>query len=223
MNTDDPRHGTTAGYHAGCHEACCRAAMARYEKAGRLARLRGGRTVPVLGAQRRVQALMRLGWTSSDIAEAAGWSHRNYVLRILNGQKGKPAVYLERPTYDTLCATYERLCMTIPERLPHRARTATMAAQKGWPPPLAWDNIDDSAEKPKVGYKPRETSTARAADLEHLAHMGDNLETACAQLGLDRDTLWVWCKRNGHRDLYERLAERSRRQENQYTSKGAAA
>lgn len=220
---DDPRHGTTRGYHAGCHEACCRAAIARYEKEGRLARLRGGRAVPALGAQRRLQALMRLGWTSQDIADAAGWANRNHVLRILNGQKGKPTRWLERGTDTIARRVYTELCMTVPERTGYRIRTIKHAERNGWAPPLAWNDIDNPGEKPTGYTTPAlDLATTRVADLEHLAHMGDNLEGACTALGLSVNTLWVWCKRNGHRDLYERLAERSRTQENQYTTKGAA-
>lgn len=149
MLPDDPRHGTTRGYHAGCREACCRAAIARYEKAGRLARLSGGRAVPALGAQRRIQALLCLGWTSTDIAHAAGWGNRNYVLRVLKGQKGKPTTWLEQKTHDTIARVYDDLSMRLPERTPQRARTQSIARRKGFVPPLAWDCIDDPGETPR--------------------------------------------------------------------------
>lgn len=146
MTPEDPRHGSTKGYHAGCHQPCCLKAIARYEKAGRLARLNGGRAVPAIGAQRRLQALMRLGWTSTDIADAAGWSHRNHVFRIIKGQKGKPTTWLEKSTDATVRRVYELLSMSIPDPSPARARTRSLAAKKGYAPPLAWDNIDDIDE-----------------------------------------------------------------------------
>lgn len=144
MSPDDPRHGTTRGFHAGCRELCCRRAYARYEKYGKYRRAKGITwAIPAIGAQRRIQALMRLGWTSADIAEQGGWSHRNHVLRVLRGQKGKPCKWVERSTYERICEVYERLAMTPPPHAPHRARTSTLAARKGWPPPLAWDDIDN--------------------------------------------------------------------------------
>ena len=91
---------------------------------------------------------MRLGWTSQDIADAAGWNHRNAVLRILNGQKGKPCTWLERETNDRITAVYERLSMRIPTG-PYRDRGRRQAERKGWPPPLAWDDIDNPNESPK--------------------------------------------------------------------------
>lgn len=149
MTPDDPRHGTPRGHYAGCREACCRAARARYEKAGRLARLRGGRAMPALGAQRRIQALMRLGWTSEDIARAAGFSHRNAVLRILHGQKGKPCSWLERKTFEAVAVTYEQMCMALPPSGGYHGRMRRIAERKGYAPPLAWNNIDDPDEHPR--------------------------------------------------------------------------
>lgn len=163
MKPDDPRHGTTRGYHAGCHDICCRAAMARYEKAGRLARLNGGRAVPAIGTQRRIQALMRLGWTSTDIATEAGWQHRNGVLRILNGQKGRPTRWVERKTADTIAAIYARLSMQTPEMTPTRARTRARAERLGYAPPLAWDDIDNPDEQPQGTRTLRTTRERRPA------------------------------------------------------------
>ena len=150
MTPGDPRHGTTCGYHAGCHDICCRAAMARYEKQGRLARLSGGRAVPALGAKRRLQALMALGWSSTEIATAANLPDRNHVFRILNGQKGKPTTWLERSTYEWVCDVYERLCMTLPTS-PYANRVKTQARARGCLPPLVWDDIDDPDEQPVDG------------------------------------------------------------------------
>jgi hypothetical protein len=156
MDALDPRHGTTRGYHAGCHDACCRRAMARYEKAGRLARLNGGRAVPAIGAQRRIQALMALGWSSQAIATAAGQPHRNYVLRILNGQKGKPTLWVERKTHAWVSAVYEELSMRLPDG-PYADRTRQYAAAQGYAPPLAYDCIDDPNERPKGSANVLET------------------------------------------------------------------
>lgn len=149
MSPDDPRHGTTRGYHAGCHEPCCRRAMARYEKAGRLARLNGGLAVPALGSQRRLQALMRLGWSSHAIAAAAGLKHRNHTLRILNGQKGKPTVWVQKSTDKWVREVYDKLSMQVPTGA-HANRTRAHAERMGWPPPLAWDDIDNPNEKPRT-------------------------------------------------------------------------
>lgn len=152
MNPDDPRHGTTPGYHAGCRLLCCRRAIARYEKATKHRRHNGvAWAIPALGTQRRIQALMALGWTSTDIAAECGWAHRNYVMRILNGQKGKPTTWVQRKTAEVFAAAYDQLSMQIPPHAPRRARTRAIAARKGYAPPLAWDDIDDPNETPTWG------------------------------------------------------------------------
>lgn len=147
MNAADPRHGTTRGFHAGCRDLCCRRAIARDEKARRLDKLRGGRAVPAIGDQRRLQALMALGWSSTEIAAAAGLPHRNHVLRILNGQKGKPTLWVERKTHQWVCEVYEALSMSFSDS-PYSARTRAWAQRQGFLPPLAWDNPDDPSEQP---------------------------------------------------------------------------
>jgi hypothetical protein len=126
--------------------------MARHEKGSRLRRIQGITwAIPATGAQRRIRALIRLGWTSTDIAQAAGWSHRNAVLRILNGQHGRPCRWVERKTYYAISEVYERMSMELPPMNSYRARSRTIAASKGWPPPLAWDDIDDPNERPDLG------------------------------------------------------------------------
>lgn len=181
MTPDDPRHGTTRGFHAGCREVCCRRAHARYEKKRRLDRLRGGRAIPALGAQRRIQALMRLGWMATDIAEEAGWGrdHDNYVRRILKGQKGKPTRWLERATDATIRDVYERLSMRLPEMNQYRARTRAKAEAAGWPPPLAWDDIDTDPT-PLVGRDQRSRYDIDHAVVERVL-AGENLPTTKAE------------------------------------------
>ena len=209
MNHDDPRHGTTRGYHAGCREKCCLKARSRYEKEGRLARLNGGRAVPALGYQRRIQALMRLGWTSQAIADAGGWSNRNHVLRVLKGQKGKPTRYLQRPTAERIEAVYERLSMRLPEPSPTVNRCVRLAERNGWPPPLAWDDIDDPNEQPRgVGGVSDDDRVEHLAD---LVRRGCDLADAMRELRIGRETLRRWCSRHGHMDLYAALARREKR------------
>jgi hypothetical protein len=152
IEPSDPRHGTTKGFHAGCREQCCKRALARDEKARRLDRLRGGRAVPAIGAQRRLQALMRLGWSSHRIAKEAGLPHRNHVWRIINGQKGRPTGWIRRDTDAWVREVYDRLSMKIPTGH-YVNRTRAYAERAGWAPPLAWDEgaIDDPDARPHTG------------------------------------------------------------------------
>lgn len=143
MRPDDPRHGTIAGRAAGCRDACCQRAQARYEKRRRLHKHRGTTlAVDPRGAQRRIQALQCLGWTSTDIARAAGWNDRQRVQQILDGQKGKPAAWIRRETDDIIRGVYLRLATSAPEANRYRTRTKTRAETLGWAPPAAWLDID---------------------------------------------------------------------------------
>lgn len=147
MTPADPRHGSTRGYSAGCREACCKRAHALDVKLSRLRKVEGRpRAIPAQGTQRRIQALMAMGWTSQDIADTAGLCHRAKVTSILNGQKGRPAVWVTQSTRDRIAAVYDTLSMRLPDMTRGRQRTRTIAARKGYAPPLAWDDIDNDPE-----------------------------------------------------------------------------
>lgn len=204
MTPDDARHGTTRGFHAGCRNTCCRRAIARDEKARRLDKLSGGRAVPALGAQRRLRALMALGWSTTAIAQHAGLNHRNGVLRIVNGQKGKPTTWLEKKTNDWVCAVYDQLSMQIPDGT-YANRTRLYAQRQGWPPPLAYENIDDPQDTPTAwAYTP----AWRGHTIHDLIDQGANLTTACRSLGLSINSLNSWCNNNGMSAEYRTLAGR---------------
>lgn len=186
MSPTDPRHGTTAGWHAGCKCEPCRTARARYEKLTRWHRHNGiPRAIPARGAQRRIQALMALGYTSEDIRLAAGWHHRNAVLRILTGQKGRPCVWVERNTHQTICDVFEQLCMKVPDLTWYRKRARTLALNKGYAPPLAWDDIDND-EAPRLDQtcpSPRKTGVD-LDEFDRLVEFGESEEQAARRLGV---------------------------------------
>jgi hypothetical protein len=96
--------------------------------------------IPTLGAERRVKALLALGWTHDEMR-----------------RRGNVTVHLARGSYTQMLARrwrdidamYAELCMTPgPSR-----HTASRAAKVGYAPPLAWDDIDDPNEKPAGATK----------------------------------------------------------------------
>lgn len=95
--------------------------------------------IDVIGVQRRIRALMRIGWsqtevgrlTASDHATVNGWTRNRYVTRFVHD--------MVRGVYDQVSAQ---------EGSSEYARR--WAERRGWPPPEAWsdDTIDDPAAEP---------------------------------------------------------------------------
>lgn len=200
---DDPRHGTTRGYHAGCRQRCCAAANSRRAKTYKLARLRG-ETVskPALGVQRRIQALMCLGWTASDIAHAGGWANRNMILGILKGQRGRPCTWVERSTFDRIARVYDELSMRLPATSMYVTRTKNIATSRGWLPPLAWDDIDNDPTPRRRADRPRRRAEVDHAIVERVL-AGEVLDTTQAER---REIMRRWLAQGRtERDLCTRM------------------
>lgn len=144
MSPNDPRHGTVSGYRAGCRTACCRAGIARYNQVRELRNLNGEPLtdlIAALGTQRRLQALMALGWSLARLEQHTDID-RTYLRFILrNNDRVAPK------TADRVGLAYDALSMTLP---PNRTRgerqgvtrTLRYAQAHGYAPPLAWDDID---------------------------------------------------------------------------------
>jgi hypothetical protein len=97
--------------------------------------------VPNIGARRRLQALMVIGYRHSDISAKLGF---NSAL-VLN-QAGN---WISRRKHDKVKDVYGHLW----NRPGPSARTRGRAANLGYLPPLAWDDesIDDPSAEPETG------------------------------------------------------------------------
>lgn len=206
--SEDCRHGTDAGYNAGCRCTRCRAAHARNHK--RL-RVRANPHLPGVGTHRRIQALACLGWSTADLSRRLGM-HRSYLLKALR----RPT--LEPTTVHAVADLYEALCMThSPAKT--AARTAADARARSWVPPLAWDDIDDPDEQP-TGWEYLPPS--RREQLVELDSLGYSVSEVCRRLHLSEDALQKWCGNQGLSGVYRRLAAREHRAPNGYTKEQAA-
>ena len=142
MTPNDERHGKQAGYVQGCRDLCCQRAhmvwMKRY-------RMGGARLVPSIGAQRRLQALMRIGWPLATLSRRLG-RDRNYLKKVFMVER------INARTHATVIALFDEFSMVVPVDTPttnaKHQRARDLAARNGWPPPLAWTNIDDPDEQP---------------------------------------------------------------------------
>ena len=205
---EDAKHGTTTGYRLGCRDACCRRAVAaqRAEQRRRYYLLRTDTLmVPATGTRRRIQALAALGWPTSEVSRRAGYerSHLGLLMRRES---------IRRTTAERIAAVYETLSMQLPPETTKTqridaSRARRIARERGWPPPLAWDDdhIDDPA------YEPHAWHYVPADRAEHLADLDERqagISEVCSELGIRRDSVERWCERNGMRDMYVRFMER---------------
>lgn len=148
MSPDDPRHGSNAGHlaHIFAGQDPCDPCREAHNKARRnLWRKRYLRRVERLyidatGTVRRIRALQALGWRYRDIDEAAGYGGRNWAHNLTT--QGR--VHLD--TAEKVDLVYRRLGMTPGPS----DRVRRHALKMGWPPPLAWDDIDTD-EQPDFG------------------------------------------------------------------------
>lgn len=145
MDASDPRHGTNSGYVNGrCRQECCRNAHAQYANRYRMGQRPG--KVSSVGTRRRVRALMRLGWTSAQIAHECGLQRRHTISDLTDETR----LTVLTTTAKKVAKAYDRLSMQIGPS----ERTRARAERAGWPPPLAYD--DDQIDDP--GYRPTRRS-----------------------------------------------------------------
>jgi hypothetical protein len=172
MSENDERHGTLAGYKAGCRDQCCRTAAAHYQRWREYDQMLGRpRTLPSVGFRRRVEALRAIGWSMNDIGDAIGMDVRNIPAACR-----RRLIY--RSTHQKLAEAYERMCMNPPtDRLVERRKR--IAAKRGCIPPLAWDDIDRD-ERPA-----QPTGRVRTLDeYRFLMDAGESPSVARRRLGV---------------------------------------
>jgi hypothetical protein len=218
VTPEDKRHGTYAGsiaHYIGKTPSCqpCRDAAATYRRQRRarlyLARATTLEVNPV-GSIRRIQALVRLGHSMRLIDEHMGWTWGTTSRFIVAGHK-----LTHRTTADRIATVYERLCMTIPDGQ-YALRNRRLAERHGWPAPLAWNDIDDPAEKPRTrATRPLKTDIDPVVVQRVLA--GDRMPTTHAEK-LAITAAWEQSGRT-LKDLEQLMGWRSDR----YTDRGNVA
>jgi hypothetical protein len=108
----------------------------------------GAAKVDATGTRRRVQALVAIGWSQSKLADQIGMTPSNFGQML---QRDKVMAHTARSVIDL----YERLWNTAPPESDWRDKIAASrarhyAAERGWVPPLGWDeaDLDDPAAGP---------------------------------------------------------------------------
>ena len=121
--------------------------------------------VPAIGARRRIRALLVIGWTHASICTAAGLPPMRSA--VILSQAGD---FVALATHDRIAAAYDELAM--------RPGPSARNRRLGYPPPLAWDDIDDPEATPDLG------AHARGFDLDewmHLVNGGTSPDEASAR------------------------------------------
>ena len=161
--------------------------------------------VPSLGTLRRLQALVRLGWTNEILAEGVG-VEKNSIARLLLNEPSTVLASTARRTHEL----FDRLQLT-PAPDNYGARRARLRAERrGWAPPLAWDEdaIDDPAAEPIVD-KDRVDFAAQITDHRALDRTDDEI---AERMGVTLKTLQMRLNRHRiplgrrYRDVEERQA-----------------
>lgn len=151
MSDPRTRHGSYAGYQRGCRQECCRAAARDYQRQRYLDHVVLGlppRCVPKIGSERRVHALQALGWSAEALSARLGYS-RAYLNVAINRPERRG---IHWDTARRIADLYDGLSMTLPPQTICTERQKRAARNKGWLPPLAWDDetIDDPDALPNM-------------------------------------------------------------------------
>lgn len=99
------------------------------------------------GTIRRLQALMAVGWSAPILAERMGLNDAAFRKLLASNRKVFVSTYRNaRRIYDELWNQEPPQTNRFERSTATRARN--LAARKGWPPPMAWD--DDHIDNPKA-------------------------------------------------------------------------
>lgn len=99
-------------------------------------------TIPARGASRRLQALVARGYGAAELARRLGVTRSN-LSALLHGTQAR----VEKRRFEQVWALYDELWDQQPQRITptqkaNHSRALRLAAEHGWVPPLAWDDID---------------------------------------------------------------------------------
>lgn len=102
-----------------------------------------------IGIQRRLQGLAALGWSAAKLARPGlSMTTIHKIRRVPGGPK-----FVRVTVAETVVALFDDLCMTPAPGGVSATETRNNAQGQGWMPPLAWDDIDNERERPKVGRR----------------------------------------------------------------------
>ncbi|QOT16497.1 hypothetical protein [Paenarthrobacter sp. YJN-5] len=164
--------------------------------------------VPNIGARRRLQALMAIGWRHQDLTKRVGFSTGTMM-----HQRGN---YISQFKHEAVLKVYDQL-WNVPG--PADGRTMTRVAKAGYAPPLAWDDetIDDPAAAPDLGTPLNSRGRpalgearikkidALAEDVDYLRRTGAGIEEIEQRTGKRWADIRSELHRAGHQEVCDKL------------------
>lgn len=154
------------------------------------------------GTIRRLQALQAIGWSLADMAARLGCSSSNLV------QISRETM-VRAKTARAVRDLYAELWDKQPPVGYSRTIALKRAAANGWPPPAAWDNIDDpNAEPQGAGTDRLRTAAETVAEVEWLLRFDPSATAGqlANRLGYaDRSGIHNSLERAGRQDIVHRL------------------
>lgn len=155
-----------------------------------------------IGIQRRLQALSALGWSMRAVAAEAGINHATNLCELVVKEH---VPWVREPSARSIVEVYDRLLMRPAPQGRGSSRARNRAVERGWLPPLAWNDIDDPDETPTDWqYRP----PTRAERVDDLDERGAGISEVMQALDITRKSLERWCVRNGRWETFVRLRDR---------------
>lgn len=144
--------------------------------------LADGALVPAVGTQRRLRALIAIGWSQAQLAYRLGITRTDLTWRVNHAQQVTARVHRQT------AGLYEQLWDTPPVEHDHATRQSASRARnharaRGWAPPMAWDDIDDPTATPDTGT-PESGPRVDLAEVDHLAAGGASDWEIARRLGV---------------------------------------
>lgn len=175
--------------------------------------------VSAVGSLRRIEALVKQGWTFQAITERGGLRRHIHSEIIRRGQ-------VFAATRSAIVAVYADLWDQQPAETTGAVRSRLRAQREGWPPPLAWDDgmgphgIDNPDATPHP-WQRAERSTQSGTDLIELIDAGVSLG-GLIERGWTETGIEAGLRRQHRTDLWAALRPRIQPTiVNQYTKEAA--
>lgn len=144
-----------------------------------------GALVDGIGTRRRLQALVAVGWSQTQLAKRLGWTPSNFGV-LIHGSGG-----VLESTRQLVADLYEQL-WDQPPAARSISYARRVAVEHGWATPMAWDDdaIDDPRARPEGVLRPGEQPRRSAGEeIAWLAGQGYTDQDIASILGVQLDSI----------------------------------